>query len=516
MSAIDNVTTASANSPVLATVKHRGGTSRIKTETASGAAWLRTYLHPPSSLENGRPGYCGFPDRNSAPTAKLHCRGQLEDRLTQAITGNPADKFLQLFMFGLNRLNASWQFDPTGELVQSNELVSDNSTYDVVGNAVKDISKLRRNYGSVTIYQDETAFSNRGTITCGSFRPDIVHINTLSALRGLLDEAERRAGKQLPRLRKHIADAIKGKKKDEDWEELDPIGASITSTAYILIDRMPHNASDVQNLDSKSYTGMLRDGAFIINRLAEDVNLFEPFLAEAINVLEISTGTVYTVSTSPDWVTDQFMMTFVSYENLSANSGEIVTSGNHIFQKWYNGYEVAPTTRSSLLPFMDDSAIEDEMALKLANNLMHSCPTADVAATNSLATLLMSAISAAPKVIEWIGNIFGKKTPAPVPFIIPPTAYPPAVVPSAPPMPPSVAPQVTRLGKGVKTINGYTTISTARVNRRVRQQKALAKIANATPTPPAPNKKARRAIARARNQPITLREYNRIPAGLRP
>lgn len=503
MSLINNIETSSANQPVLATVKHRNGTAQLKTETSSGAAWLRTYLHPPASLENGRPGFCGFPDRNSAPTTQLHCRGQLEDALTQADTGTPAQKFLQLLMWGLNTQNASFQYAPSSDTpVLSAELTSTNSTYDVIGNAVKDISKLRRTYGSYTIYQDETAFSNRGTITVGSFRPDIVRIQTATALRALLDEVERRAGAPRPKFREHITRMLKGAKVEAGFEDL---GASINSTAYILVDRMPRNASDVQNLDSKSYTGMLRDGAFVISRLAEDVNLYEPFLAEAINVVEITSGNVYTVSASPDWVTDQFMMTWVFYENLTTTSGEITNSGNHIFQKWYNGFEIAPTTRSSLLPFMDACAMEDEMALKLANNLMHGCPSADVAATNSLATLLMTALNAAPKVIEWISNIFKKPTP-PAPAPVAPT-----IVETVAP-----APKAVRLGRGMtQQPNGMVTMSTARVRRRIRQNAAAAK----PPAPPqkAPlNKKQRRILAQAKTSGTSLKNYMKLPSGSRP
>jgi len=315
----------------------------------------------------------------------------------------------------------------------------------------------------------------------------------------LLATCEKRAGKALPKLREHIKQLARVKSID-GFEDL---GAAVVSTSYLIIDSVPRTANEVMNLDAKSYTGMLKDGAFIINRIAEEVNLYEPYTDCVLNLIELATGTITSIS-AHDWWTKQFMFTFVMYENLSSLTTETGTvSGNHIFQKWYNGVEIAPTIHSSMVPFAEPCAMEDDMALKLANNLMHACPAADVAATNSLGTLLSAAISVAPTVIDWIKNVFGKKE-------------------TTAPKDNTQAAEIARLTARVAMLSaarqadgGYYKRQAATATKVAAQKARTRSVRKGQPTVDL-SKEQKKIRERAKKEPISLTDYMRLPSGKRP
>jgi len=384
--------------------------SGIKTETVDGAAWLRNYLHPPSANVNQDPTYSGYPDRSTQNSVRMTFKGAIEKKLMSSdVVPVSAQKYLDLWYFGMQQWNSSWKFagsglgppvyDGTGSISQV--------TYKPP-NWAQDVSVARRNFGSASIYQDETNFSNRGTITVASFAPNYIDVVGFTALTAFVSEWERKNGRRLKTYSgSKLVDYSSTLDEDPVLVNGKGLMSSISLSRFVLIDRLPQTMNEVMNLSGKSYTGMLKDGAFIINRLFQDTNLYEPGEVMVLNLIEGITGVVTTLSNSPEWVSRNFMMSWVFYDNMQVTDagGGVLTSGNHILYKMFNGVEVIPELHSSLNPFVRPCAFEDQLALRMGANILHDAPDADVVSTNSLGTILQAALKAAPKVIDWLGGV---------------------------------------------------------------------------------------------------------------
>lgn len=422
--------TSKINTPTLGSIKHEGKKIEIECETASGRAWLAKYLHPPTEEIEG---FCGFPDRNTLSTVQLHYRGEKELALTahklgdtQAADG-PATKYLHMFHWGSASPCVGFWYDKEGNSpgvdpsVQSQIL---NKQFNAK-NWDRDLSRVRHTYGSVSIYQDETAFSNRGVITVANFRPDYVDI----PFTGLS------AKEKLDKLASALNCDIKDIKFPKSWYKrrmpqptardgyeiihtddpltVDPPGR----TRVFMLNSIPKDESDLLNLSRKAYSGMLRDGAFVTARLNQDVNLFKQASAftgvsmfirdqsEIISIMNFGTDSV----PIPSWMDEDFAFTFIMYSQMatSADPAQSPFNANHILYKWFNGFEGDVSVGSGIATFTAACAMEDLMALRLANNVLHDAPDANVVATNSWATLAKLALQLAPKAVEWLGNVFG-------------------------------------------------------------------------------------------------------------
>nr|AFR11848.1 ORF2 [Hepelivirus] len=431
MSNLLRLQTAKINTPVLGSITHEGKKIDVECETSSGRAWLAKYLHPPTEEVAG---YCGYPDRNTLSTVQLHYRGEKEIPL-QCHKGDfktpngPANRYLHLFHWGAAAPGIGFWYDQDGNnpnfdpSVQSQIL---NKQYDPA-NWDRDLSKVRHCYGSVSIYQDETAFSNRGVITVANFRPDYIE---------LIQPPAATAKEYITTLASKLGCDIKTLKLPREWYKpnMKPMhneGYEVIygprednlqlnppeKTKIYIVNTIPKDESDLLNLSRKAYSGMLRDGAFVTSRLTQDVNLYKPaasynnvnIYVRDINELMLFQAYDSQSSRIPDWADEDFAFTFVMYSQLRSGGDQQQFSANHILFKWYNGFEGDVTTGSSLSTFTGACAMEDMMALRLANNVLHNAPDANVVATNSWATLAKLAMQLAPQAIEWLGNVFSPK-----------------------------------------------------------------------------------------------------------
>jgi hypothetical protein len=421
--------TAQLNTPVLGTIIHKGESIDIKCETAAGRAWLTKYLHPPT---DPLPGFCGFPDRNSMSTVQLNYRGEKEiafqchkgDRETPL---GPATKYTQLYHWGARAPCVGVWYDKDGikpgfDPTPSSWMINKQFEYTSWN---KDIEKARRTYGSVSIYQDETAFSNRGVITVANFRPDVIDVEvgpttTIKDLASAL-KADPKTLK-IPRgfvRRETLPNAV----EREGYEVIDMNRLTLTPPnkyRIVVISKWPEDESDLLNLSRKAYSGMLRDGAFITSRMAQEVNMFKPgscFNAVAIYVRDLNEIQNFPlgypdINMVGEWMDADFAFTWVMYSQMSINtdsSAGLPFNANHILHKWFNGFETSVGLGSALSTFQAACAMEDETALRVANNVLHEAADADVVATNSFATLAKLAIDLAPQAFEWLGNVFGGK-----------------------------------------------------------------------------------------------------------
>lgn len=422
--ALMNIKTASTNTPLLGTIEHRGEKIAVTTETSSGRAWLHKYLHPPTSTVSG---YCGFPDRNNMPTACIEQKGSQEQFMSDGVVPEkdapyaPAIKYLELITHGMARPSYGFAFGKSGStapFLDPNQTKTGFPSANVFYNPTnlqRDAMNVRQTYGSMTIYQDETAFSNRGTITVANFRPDIITVNGTNAdMRRYVSDRYK-----IPLDKLRVVNASATSRVGDDFvvyskREVEP-EAVATKNFLIVIDHLPTSESEVMSLSRKAYSGMLRDGAFIINRMSQPTNNYDNAVMSTVNLLEVKTGLITTLGPSADgnWISSNHALTFVFYNNLQEGGTAFNPIGNHVVRKWFTGFEMQPDVGSSLACMAQECAMEDEMALKLANNVFHSYGDADVAATNGLATILTAALSAAPAAIDWIKGLFGKPAAPP-------------------------------------------------------------------------------------------------------
>ncbi|QHW18923.1 ORF2 [Crustacea hepe-like virus 1] len=425
MSNLLKLKTAQVNTPTLGTITHKGETIEVNCETAAGRAWLAKYLHPPS---DPMPGFCGYPDRNTLSTVQLHYRGEKEIALgchkgDGATPLGPAAKYCHLFHWGARAPCVGVWYDATGgkpafDPTETQWMINKQFDWKAWD---RDIEKARRTYGSVSIYQDETAFSNRGVITVANFRPDWVDVElgpvfTVRDIANAL-KADHRTLKVPPSM-------LRSNTIDRDgYEVLEPKKTDVNLTPpykwrIMMIHSWPRDESDLINLSRKAYSGMLREGAFITSRIAQDVNSFkqgDTFDAIALYVRDENTVhnfPLYTdINNFGEWMDCDFAFTWVMYSQMATSQDQSTQpfTANHILYKWYNGFEVSVGLSSSLSTFQAACAMEDETALRLANNVLHEANDADTVANNSWATLARTALSLAPQAFEWLSNVFGSK-----------------------------------------------------------------------------------------------------------
>jgi hypothetical protein len=302
--------------------------------------------------------------------------------------------------------------------------VYQNSTYNP-DNLESDCSSIRKSFGSLTIYQDETALSNRGIITSSKVRPDWIEITGAEAvLRDtLIKFATRGTQLKAEEVTFHgFDDALGGKiVRNGPFKGALNLGATVSNIRVMVLAKMPNSSNDVLNLSPKSVTGMLRDGGYVVTNTIQPVNEFENVTATGnadfgyAYVLYDRSKAAFTAisgptASSPEYISKSFSVSFIWLGNMfNASAAALGTAGNSVVLKNYDGFEISPQVGSSLQPFMNPCALRDDVALKLVQQVQHAAPDMLPAAANSWGALLSAAAAAAPAVIDWFSNVFKKK-----------------------------------------------------------------------------------------------------------
>jgi hypothetical protein len=296
------------------TVAKLGGTN-INCETPEGAAFVKKYTHPPSTIPDN---YRGTPDASAPNVVCMEVKGENQvapiitypATTTTTTTVNPSTmlllhpsggkvatyNFMQVAIGGsvgyMQPISyAAFSSGGTVYPAVSNTTLpaANNSGYNWY-NFISDIATMRTSYKSETVYLNATDFNNQGQITTAKFKPNILAVNSATTL---FDSHanDRHALKSL-----YTALGLKvplPKIKDEDGYEVIRQNVNVAATLFgfgiqvlqvgtttnaaavtsvlsspslMLSGILPMNSSGVLTYSSKGTTRMLKEGAFVVHQ----------------------------------------------------------------------------------------------------------------------------------------------------------------------------------------------------------------------------------------------------------
>lgn len=250
-------------------------------------AWASKHLHPPSPIP---PNYAGYPDNNNSPS--VHS----EFRLTQ--TNNFGLDFPVLeqskdYLF----LQAPGMRYPIFEAVRRAD-PSDgyNNIWTVVPASpggsggrgqlnvefsledAKRIGSIRPAYRSTTYYLNTNELTNKGTVSCASFRPNVVRVTNTTTFREMYSHCN-----NVEQIASSV-EAMNRAKYDLDFvniydpkTKVPPPSPRILGAFEAQIIKLGDaiiNESSVSSLSPKSVTWLAKEGAYVRSFISQPVNSY--------------------------------------------------------------------------------------------------------------------------------------------------------------------------------------------------------------------------------------------------
>lgn len=418
--------------------------TRIEVDTATGAAWIEKYLHPPCDK---RSTYAGIPDLNNTPSVHLEYRAVNDFSAMEgdgkATSVHPTMAFLQtssaympVYLFN-NDLNNNIVRESLTQFQINPNLQ--------VGNMTSIASSGRIAYKSSTYELNATEFNNQGVVTVAQFRPNI-NLTTNSV--ALLKYSKSKNYEKFVNILHHIYcnsefEIIDEKKKYNKGDTLankihDIMASNANNSIQIVtLGSIPQTSTDVLMLSPKAVSTKATEGAFVVQHFSQPVATFKDFGNQNVKVgvatevtgipcffelFDKSAGTVdifpfFDPITNPvrdmtDLPWSDLTWSWVFFEGLSVANTATATSlvtAPYITVKSITGYEVQPLMDSVLSPLTTLSAVYDESALKFGSMVSHQMQDSMPAKMNAIGAMLAAALKAAPTIITTIKSLFGKK-----------------------------------------------------------------------------------------------------------
>jgi len=410
----------------------------ITCDTASGAAWVEKYLHPPSER---RSEYSGIPDENCSPGVDYEFRIQdeLGVSVLQGATGTEVTKMLIIsppsvlrnrLVFGINPVNDT--ATPATPLNTPNP----NITRDSFNSSVE---AWRMTYLSDTYELDSTAFTNAGMFYGCQFRPNVANYEaTTNTLEKDLKPLAKHKGfnELLARIKNHT----KTSKGYGDFVDLKEAGTNVL-VQVISLGKIPTTGGEVLMKSTKSSSWLAKEGAFMVHRFSERTQKYVSNTRKYLTVIDGSTiaGTngafVVCYYETYDKATDTYTL-----HNWTAS--ELVPEANALdAAPWYDMtwsmlmYDfTALSGQINVIPALPSIVHKKIFGIEtqplfgsLQTALVRQCPYVDIAAlhlgalysnattdmlparANSLGGLLVKAAQYAPAVLDLVKNVFGRK-----------------------------------------------------------------------------------------------------------
>lgn len=461
----------------------RVGPVVIEADTTAGAAYVKKLTHPPTIIPAG---YIGTPDNSAANVITVEVKGEsnhppiitLPTSATTTSTINPSS---MLFVQTSGLYASTYVF----HLVNSNEWVQPQNQNVVVGSYpnirqvattsancsgynfnqfTTDISQFRTVYGSNTYYLNATDFNNQGTVTTANFRPNLNTFDTLSFLdyANSLNNSARTSlldavNKSLKSQSSVDGFVMVGSKKvpASNFDKFEDIPAAFvfqvwtpsnnsssallpnSATMYFSVGALPHTASDLLTLSSKSATRPAKDGAFVVQQNMGPISEWQtsPPTNDTNNVFPYSltislmrchnTGSATTFVplysqeatsnlTSPftgetKWNNLDWSYTLFEGLTIPSVTGTTLSSVPYITVKTFKGFEASPMMGSNLLAFQHSLPLPDPKAIQMVVGIMHARPDSLPASANDLGTIAATALQFLPKAVDWLKDLFGNK-----------------------------------------------------------------------------------------------------------
>lgn len=410
----------------------------ITCDTASGAAWVEKYLHPPSER---RSEYSGIPDENCSPGVDYEFR--IEDELAiSTLVGSSvagATKMLIISPPSILRNRLVFGIDPTnGDAVPCTPLNTPNPNITRESfNA--SVEAWRMTYLSDTYELDSTAFTDAGVFYGCQFRPNVANYEaTTNTLEKDLKPLAKHKGfnELLARIKSHT----KASKGYNDFVDLKEAGTNVL-VQVISLGKVPTTGGEVLMKSTKSASWLAKEGAFMVHRFSERTQKYMSNTRKYQTVVDGSTTTgnngavvvcyyetynaatdIYTLHnwTAAEGASDANALDAAPWYDMtwsmlmydfSALTGQIsvIPAYPSIVHKKIFGIETQPLFGSLQTALVRQCPYVDIAALHLG--ALYSNATSDMlpARANSLGGLLVKAAQYAPAVLDLIKNVFGKK-----------------------------------------------------------------------------------------------------------
>lgn len=417
---------------------YHGPSTEIHTDTISGAAWLRKYEHPPCDTPSE---YCGIPDYNNTPSVHPEYRTIGQIKTFSVSTATPPvttyyDKVLVLHTSSAVAPVFYWQTAVDGTTYASPNAII-NSNIDIKDWVTHNASG-RIAYKSATISLNATDFSNQGVVTTASFRPNIRQENVgnlitqFVALGRHVDLELIYRSHRLPEMSSFPVDVAGWRAAFGDAEAYTVLIAGVGV--------LPLSGTEVAMLSPNAVSDVAKQGCFVVQRFSQPFPQYKSFNLGNRESTGISTqtgcqcyvevvlddGTVtlvtVTVANQPgnattvlqDVAWSDLTWSFTLFEGLSV--GPTGAGSNavppYLTVKTITGFEMQPLSGSATSPYMHNSAMVDEAALRIASMNNHARLDSLPAAMNFWGSLGKILLQAAPTVISTVSSLFGKKMSA--------------------------------------------------------------------------------------------------------
>lgn len=416
---------------------------QLHCDTPSGAAWLEKYEHPPRST---RPEYCGVPDYNNTPSVHPEYKtiAQIPTFKTVGADTTYYDRILVIFTSSAvspvwyYRISTTGAFEPIEAIINSNINIQDWAAHNTSG---------RIAYKSTTISLNATEFSDQGVVTVAQLRPS----KRLAAVGDVTLQLLERSGIQhaLKFAQRHCGDLPVRQPKESDPEYLQrALGDAWHHVVMIVAPgTLPQTGTEVAMLSPNATSDVAKNGCFVVQKFVQSFPQFTDFsnantgstttprTVQAVKCyIEITDATGLLTIFEPVNVTSQpgnsaapgtpqqledvawFDMSwgFAFFEGLSVgpNGAGAAAVPPYLTIKTITGTELQPLIGSPLAPFIKNSAMVDETALRIGSMISHARLDSLPAAANFWGSLGKLLLSAAPTVVSTISNLFGKKPSA--------------------------------------------------------------------------------------------------------
>jgi len=408
------------------------GDTEIQANTATGAAWVRKYEHPPA----GTPAdYAGIPDINNSPSVRTEYRA-VQNVQTYDTVGTVTTNYNKVLFLQLPSMTV-----PTFAFKYNTSGVRAQLAADVVHNQgiatrqhLANFGSGRIAYKSCTYSLNATDFNNQGIVTVAQFRPNISSYNYASFaeyVRGRMSKA--RADTFLASLKKSA------RADTDDFVDVssDKLGdATGNSYLVITIGKVPVNSTDVAQLSPNATVNPAKEGAFVVQRFsqpvveyrdyafaAQSVSKPAPIVGSGVLLEYIDAAGVVTFATISDTYYPSntvledialfdFTCAWVHFEGLSvqpASTTATTVTPPYITVKAITGVEAQALPGSMFTPFMENSAVYDSRALEFASMVTHARQDSLPARFNFWGALGSALLQAAPSIISTVKGLFGKK-----------------------------------------------------------------------------------------------------------
>lgn len=344
------------------------GDKELHCETAAGAAWLGKYLHPPADRLDS---YCGMPDENNQPSITVEYRFNLD--VEPVSYGEPAVQANSMLMLQTGIYGAPvivW-YIRNGEVLGAADhcrvLYHETFSPDTF---LTSTDTARFNYQSVTYSLDCTDFNNQGIVTVAQFRPDL------------------------------------------DFE-VQPEVDDLINRAVLTYNELPVTGQLLSMISPKTYSGLARDGAFVVQRFAQPTNAYATHWVAGSQAGD--------QNTPPSLFVRREGTSAASLKNMDGDlDTPLVLADSHVTWAWVlfegltissevglprvnvkvvSGYEFGINVDSTFSPFVRMPANYDKLALEAATRASHCMQDGMPAAMNSFGSFIVPAMKYAPAVI---------------------------------------------------------------------------------------------------------------------